>query len=114
LKRRLLQNADLIGGTTGRRCGEKCQNALGDFTPARSSPLGATREDAFKLVFVSRLTEVPPRLILLLSDEAAAAPFRGKNWAAAALREFGVEIVVVELPSDTKRAVRAAQDRQYR
>jgi hypothetical protein len=70
--------------------------------------------DAFKLVFASRMAESDSRLILLLSDEAAAAPFRGRSWYSAALTEFGVEILVVDLPSDTRRAVRAAQNRQYR
>jgi hypothetical protein len=82
--------------------------------PPKAAQRNKVITDAFKLVFIARLAETPPRLILLLSDDAAAAPFRGKSWAAAALREFGVEIVVMELPTDTKQAVRAAQDRQYR
>jgi hypothetical protein len=70
--------------------------------------------DAFKLAFVAHVLANTPRLILLLSDEAAAAPFRGKSWYAGALAEFRVEIVVVELPGETRDAIRAAQNRQYR
>lgn len=54
------------------------------------------------------------RLILLLSDEAAAAPFRGRSWYAAALAEFGVEVAVVELPVEVREQIVAAQVRQFR
>ena len=70
--------------------------------------------DAFKLVYAARVVDGDPRLILLLSDEAAAAPFRGRSWYAAALAEMGVEIVIVELPPETRLAIRAAQARQFR
>ena len=70
--------------------------------------------DAFKLAFVARTLGGPHRLIILLSDEAAAAPFRGQSWYAAAMGEFGVELAVVDLPADVRDQVRAAQARQYR
>ena len=37
-----------------------------------------------------------------------------RSWAATALRAFGVEVEVVELPDEVKNAVLAAQRRQYR
>jgi hypothetical protein len=49
-----------------------------------------------------------------LSDDAAAAPFRGRSWYAAALAEFGVEIAVVDLPPEVREQIRAAQTRQFR
>jgi hypothetical protein len=70
--------------------------------------------DAFKLAFVGRVVGGKPRLVLLLSDEAAAAPFRGRSWHAAALKEFGIEIAVVQLPEAVRAAIRTAQDRQFR
>ena len=70
--------------------------------------------DAFKLAYIARFVGGEPRLILLLSDDDAAAPFRGHSWSAAALAEFGIEITVVELPSDLRKRVLAAQTRQYR
>lgn len=70
--------------------------------------------DALKLAYVARMVDGSPRLILLLSDELAAAPFRGKSWYAGALSHFGVEIVVVELPQDSRDAVLKAQMRQFR
>jgi hypothetical protein len=70
--------------------------------------------DAFKLAFIGKAIDGSPRLILLLSDDAAAAPFRGRSWYAAALAAFGVEDAVVELPSDVRERVKAAQVRQFR
>jgi hypothetical protein len=44
--------------------------------------------DAFKLSFAATLHGRRPRLLLLFSDEQAAAPFRSpRSWPAAALRE---------------------------
>lgn len=70
--------------------------------------------DAFKLAFTAKATGGTPRLILLLSDEAAAAPFRGRSWYAGALAEFCVEVFVVELSADVRARIRDAQTRQFR
>ncbi len=70
--------------------------------------------DAFKLAFTARMLGGSPRLILLLSDEAAAAPFRGRSWYAAALETFGVEVHVVDLPADVREKVQEAQVKQFR
>jgi hypothetical protein len=70
--------------------------------------------DAFKLAFTAQAVGGSHRLILLLSDEEAAAPFRGRSWYAAALATFGVEIAVVDLPPEVREQIRAAQTRQFR
>jgi hypothetical protein len=70
--------------------------------------------DAFKLAFTAKAIGGEPRLILLLSDDSAAAPFRGRSWCAAALVDYGVEVMVVELPDDLRENIRAAQTRQFR
>ncbi len=54
------------------------------------------------------------RKILALSDSRAAAHFRGRSWMATALRDLDVEVIVVELPIDVVRAIRDAQERQFR
>lgn len=68
--------------------------------PPKSAQRNKVLTDAFKLVFVARVLGTSPRLILLFSDEAAAAPFVGGRWAAQALRAMAVEVAVVELPGD--------------
>jgi len=80
---------------------------------AKSGQRNKVLTDAFKLAFVGRELGGTRRLILLLSDDQAARKFRG-GWPAAALRQSGIEIVVVELDDETRDRVRAAQARQYR
>jgi hypothetical protein len=84
----------------------------------QGAPKGAQRNkvltDAFKLTFIAKAIGGSPRLILLLSDEAAAAPFRGRSWYAAALSELGIEVLVVDLPADLRAQIRVAQIRQFR
>ena len=55
------------------------------------------------------------RLLLLFSDKEAAAPFRSlRSWSAAAIREAGIEVIVVDLPEHERVKIRDAQRRQYR
>ena len=69
--------------------------------------------DAFKLVWVERrLFPAGARKIVALADPSAAGHFTGRTWMAAALREFGIEVLVVELSSDVRAGIRAAQVRQ--
>jgi hypothetical protein len=71
--------------------------------------------DALKLLWVEAAFYLAgARNILLFSDEAAAAHFRGSSWMAAALAHFDIEVRVVDLPADHCEAVRRAQGRQFR
>ena len=81
--------------------------------PVKSGQRTKVLTDAFKLAFVGRELGGARRLILLLSDDQAARKFAG-GWPAAALRQSGIEIRVVELDDETRNRVRAAQIRQRR
>jgi len=71
--------------------------------------------DVLKLLHVAAQRPVAPRLVLCLSDPEAAHHFQAaRSWAAQAIRDFGVEVEVVELPADVRAAIREAQRRQYR
>lgn len=70
--------------------------------------------DAFKLAFVAKTLGTSTRLILLLSDPLAAAPFLGASWGAGALRSFGILVEVVPLPEAVRTGVLNAQTRQFR
>lgn len=71
--------------------------------------------DAFKLSFAATLFPGRPRLLLLFSDESAAAPFRSpRAWPAVAMREAGIEVMVVTLPEEERAKIRQAQKRQFR
>lgn len=82
--------------------------------PAKPAQRNKVLTDGFKLAFVNRaLGKDERRLILLFSDSEAPKKFTS-GWAAAALREFGVELVVVDLDADVKERIWNAQQRQYR
>lgn len=71
--------------------------------------------DAVKLHWIA--TSLPPahrRLIICVSDEAAVRHLRGRSWQRQAITHLGVELVVVELPTDVVTSITAAQVRQYR
>jgi hypothetical protein len=68
--------------------------------------------DAFKLLYAARVVSRSTRKILLFSDETAAKHFREGTWAAKALVDLEIEIMVVELPKAVRDAVIQAQKRQ--
>jgi hypothetical protein len=71
--------------------------------------------DAFKLLHVAATLPSTPRLVLCLCDPEAARHFTSaRSWAAHALRNFAIEVSVVEPPAEVKAAVLTAQQRQYR
>jgi hypothetical protein len=83
--------------------------------PPKAAQKHKVLADAMRLLFVASTLPTAPRLILCLSDPAAAHHFvDGRSWAAAALRAFGLEVVVVNLPDALRSEVLAAQRRQYR
>ena len=71
--------------------------------PTKPAQRNKVVSDAFKLLFVAGAGVKKPRLVLLLSDEIAAKPFRGRSWYAAALERPGFEIIVVALPPEIRR-----------
>jgi hypothetical protein len=81
--------------------------------PVKSAQRSKVLTDAFKLDFVGRKLGGTRRLILLLGDAEAARKFAG-GWPAAAIRQAGIEMVVLELDDETRQRVRDAQLRQYR
>jgi hypothetical protein len=72
--------------------------------------------DALKLTWIASTIYPRPRLVLCMSDAAAAGPFLpgARSWAAQALVDLGITISIVQLPEDVRRAVVTAQQRQYR
>ncbi|MBL7496124.1 hypothetical protein I6A84_01210 [Frankia sp. CNm7] len=81
-------------------------------------PKGAQRNkvltDALKLVYVEAERGGQWRKILCFTDEQARDAFTRRSWYAGALRHYGIELEVIELPAQTRAAIREAQKRQYR
>jgi hypothetical protein len=72
--------------------------------------------DAFKLNWIGTILDPSPRRILCLSDPAAAAPFlpTARTWAARALHDLDIDVIVVTLPDTIRNTILEAQRRQYR
>lgn len=83
--------------------------------PPKSAQKHKVLADTLKLLYVASTLNVSPRLVLCLSDPLAAHHFTtARSWAAMALRDFGVAVMVVDLPEDVRADVIAAQKRQFR
>jgi hypothetical protein len=78
---------------------------------AKSAQKHKLLADAFKLTLAARVVGGSPKLFLLLSDEQACKHLRGRSWANAALREFGIELQVVELSDELRTGIKDAQQR---
>lgn len=73
--------------------------------------------DLLKLALLRKLLgEARPNKVIECTfaflDEEAAAILRGKSWATAAAKEFGIETTVVPIEQELLAAVKAAQVRQ--
>jgi hypothetical protein len=81
----------------------------------KSAQKNKVMADAAKLKFAATLSGgTPERLVMVFADKEAASHFTGKSWMAQALRANRIEIELVELPGETRDAIRKAQARQYR
>jgi hypothetical protein len=81
--------------------------------PVKGGQIHKVVSDAFKLAFIGRNNEYS-RLLLAFADATAAAPFKSNRWFGQAIKQLGIEVVVVPLPSDVRKRLMEAQQRQYR
>lgn len=72
---------------------------------------GKIARDTLKLITLGQHRPAA-RLILALTDDAAAKPLRAKSWLAEALAAFRIEVLVVDLDPSVRAGIRAAQVRQ--
>lgn len=67
--------------------------------------------DILKLATLGN-THPDARLVLAFADDIAATSVRNKGWLAEAVSMWGIEVVVVDLPSEVREGLSAAQLRQ--
>lgn len=82
--------------------------------PAKVGQGHKVLSDAVKLYAAAQSVRPAPRLLLIVSDEAAVHRFRGKSWYGHALRTLGVEIMTVPIPVELQARIKHAQSTQYR
>ncbi|PMR58853.1 hypothetical protein C1A38_22450 [Verrucosispora sp. ts21] len=104
---------EIDGCDSGRTVLVECWAHQG---PPKSAQRHKVLADALKLTWIASTMYPRPRLVLCMSDPAAARPFQptSRTWAAQALLDLAITVHVVEIPDDIRQKVRAAQERQYR
>jgi len=70
------------------------------------------RADLLKLLLLERKFGGTWRKILCFADDSVAKTTRGNSWLAEAIREFNIEVHVIELPAEIAERVLHAQHRQ--
>lgn len=105
--------AEIDGSDLDRTILAECWAHQGPPKPAQKHKVLA---DALKLVWIAQTIYPRPRLILCMSDAAASQPFirTSRSWAAQALQDLEIEVVVVDLPAEVRQRLLGAQRRQYR
>jgi len=78
----------------------------------RGAQLHKIKGDILKLAFIGVRLGDQWRRILCFASKEAASYVSGTSWVAQAARKFGVEVVVVDIPAETRESVLKAQTRQ--
>jgi hypothetical protein len=78
----------------------------------KGAQLHKIKGDILKLAFIGQRLGSEWRKILCFASKEAASYASGATWVAETAREFGVEIVVVDIPEDIRASIVTAQVRQ--
>jgi hypothetical protein len=82
---------------------------LGALKPAQRHKIAS---DMLKLSFAERKLGGTWRKIICLADEEALQGIGERSWLKAAAGQFGTELLIVTLPPDIRKEIRAVQVRQ--
>lgn len=80
--------------------------------PTRGGQPHKIARDILKMLAAEKRLQGGWRKILCFADKAAAQCVSGRTWLATACSDFGIEVKVLQLPTDLHAAVVAAQKRQ--
>ena len=68
--------------------------------------------DILKMLLLDRVTEKKYRKIIVVCDEAQENKLKGLSALAESIRQFGIEIIKVDISDDLKKQITDAQERQ--
>jgi hypothetical protein len=72
-------------------------------------------KDILKMLLIEKLSGKKFRKIIAFADEEAAQPFLdGESWYSKLKDNFGIEIIVIQIPEELMIKILDAQKRQYR
>ena len=78
----------------------------------KGAQLHKIKGDILKLALIGNRLGASWRKILCFASKEAASYASGTTWVAEAAREFGIEVVVVDIPEDIRASIVTAQVRQ--
>ena len=72
-------------------------------------------KDVLKMLLIEKMQDKKFRKIIVFADEEAAQTFiSGESWYSKIKDNFGIEILLADIPEELKASILAAQKRQYR
>ncbi|WP_293625737.1 hypothetical protein [Salinisphaera sp.] len=80
--------------------------------PVKGAQLHKIKGDVLKLALIGQQAGPDWRRILCFASEEAAAYVTGQSWVAAAVKHFGIEVIVAPLSDEHRERVTSAQARQ--
>ena len=69
-------------------------------------------QDILKLLLLDKSKDVSYRKIITVVDDAVEKYLRGKSFIAESIRQFGIEIIRINLPDELYSTIQNAQSRQ--
>ena len=78
----------------------------------KGAQLHKVKGDILKLAFIEKKIGKGWRKIMCFASDEAAKYVQGKSWVAEAVKVFGVEVRVVNLPLEQRENIMSAQKRQ--
>ena len=90
-----------------------CVEVFAHVGPCKPGQQRKLSRDMTKLLLAERRLGKPCRKVIVVGD-AAAVGHLSKGWDGEFAREFGIELLVVDVGEDVRRALLTAQERQRR
>lgn len=68
--------------------------------------------DIMKMLLLEKITEKTYRKIIVVCDEIELEKLNGKSVLAETIRQFGIEIIYIEIEDEMRNTILEAQERQ--
>jgi hypothetical protein len=77
-----------------------------------SAQLNKTKGDALKMLLIEKIKGVEYNKLLVVVDEKLFYQLRGKSWLAEVIRQFNIEIKLIDIPFELWERIIEAQKKQ--
>ena len=82
---------------------------IGEIKKAQSNKIS---NDIMKMLLLDKKHNVSYRKIIVLCDDDVIKRLTGNSWLSECIREFGIEIIKIDLTEDERNLIKNAQNRQ--